>query len=97
MSGNEPLEQDEGVTLDAELRRAIQHRRAAQERAAETREELRLLLERAREILEGASGHPSQPSASEQPGEDLTARTQPSPAPTHPPADSADSPDVPAT
>jgi hypothetical protein len=67
MSRIDPLEQDEALTLEAELRRALQHRRAAQQQAQETREELSRLIDRARAILErGSPGAPAPgPSAEE--------------------------------
>jgi hypothetical protein len=46
-----PRDHNEQAVLEAELRRAIQHRRAAQERAEETRQDLQRLMERAKEIL----------------------------------------------
>jgi hypothetical protein len=46
-----PRDHDEQAVLEAELRRAIQHRRAAQERAEETRHDLQRLMERAKEML----------------------------------------------
>ena len=48
----DPLDQDDTATLEAELRRAIQHRDAAQARAAEAGRELQRVMERARELLE---------------------------------------------
>lgn len=44
--------QDDSTTLEAELRRAIQHRDAAQARALEAGRELQVVMERARELLE---------------------------------------------
>lgn len=51
MTEEDPLLQDDALTLEAELRQALQHRRAAQQQADQTRGELNLLMERAREIL----------------------------------------------
>ena len=48
----DPLNQDDTATLGAELRRAIQHREAAQARAAEAGRELQKVMERARDLLE---------------------------------------------
>ena len=48
----DPLEQDEWSTLEAELRRAEQHRSAAYERMRETQREVEALVERARELTE---------------------------------------------
>jgi hypothetical protein len=56
----EPLEQDEGVTLEAELRQAMQHRRAAIEQARETQAQLESLIARARVLLNSSpasTGH----------------------------------------
>lgn len=47
----DPFAQDDAVTLEAELRQALQHQRAAFEQAEETREEMRRLMERARDLL----------------------------------------------
>lgn len=52
----DPMRQDETLTLQAELRRALQHQRAAHQQAQETREELQRLLDRARNILERRRG-----------------------------------------
>jgi|GEM_PF-6391156 len=48
----EPLEQDDWSTLQAELRRAEQHRLAAYERLRETQREVEALLARARELTQ---------------------------------------------
>jgi hypothetical protein len=56
----EPLEQDEGMTLEAELRQALQHQRAALEHARETRSQLERLIARARMLLSSppaSAGH----------------------------------------
>jgi hypothetical protein len=47
-----PLEQDEQTTLQAQLREALQHQRAALERFREAREDLEQVLERAREMAD---------------------------------------------
>jgi hypothetical protein len=47
-----PLDQHDTATLEAELRQALQHLRAAQAQAAETREALRETMLRARGILD---------------------------------------------
>jgi hypothetical protein len=52
----DPGAQDDLVTLEAELRRAVQHQRAEMERAREAQEELSRLIERARTALERARG-----------------------------------------
>ena len=49
----EPEEAEELVGLEAELREAIQHRRAALARVRETQVELEQLIERAKRLLEG--------------------------------------------
>lgn len=49
---DDPFLQDERLTLEAGLREALQHRRAAEEQAEETRAELSRLMRRARQILE---------------------------------------------
>lgn len=46
------FQQDENATLEAELRRAIQHRDAAQARAVEAERELQEVMRRAKELLE---------------------------------------------
>jgi hypothetical protein len=46
------FQQDENATLEAELRRAIQHRDAAQARAVEAGRELQEVMRRAKELLE---------------------------------------------
>ena len=51
-TGPDPTAQDELVTLEAELRRALQHQRAEMERAREAQEEVARLVERARGALE---------------------------------------------
>jgi hypothetical protein len=51
MSPFEPLEQDETLTLEAELRQAVQHLRAAQAQVADTQASLAETIQRAREIL----------------------------------------------
>ena len=48
---SEPWEQDELTTLEAELRRALQHQRAAYEQMRETQSALEALLERAQRLL----------------------------------------------
>lgn len=53
----DPMRQDDALTLEAELRRALQHQRAAQQRAAEMREELQRLVDRAGVILERCAGN----------------------------------------
>ena len=53
-AGPDPAAQDDLVTLEAELRRAVQHQRAEMERAREAQEELSRLIERARAALERA-------------------------------------------
>jgi hypothetical protein len=55
----DPLAQDEDLTLEAELRQALQHQRAAFEQAEETREEMRRLMERARNLLKRTRSAPS--------------------------------------
>lgn len=52
----EPLEQDERTTLEAELRRAVQHRHAAQEQLRDTQREVEALVARARELIERSRG-----------------------------------------
>ena len=47
----EPMEQDEWSTLEAELRRATQHRTAAYEQMMETQREVQALMARAQELL----------------------------------------------
>jgi hypothetical protein len=47
-----PLEQDEQTTLQAQLREALQHQRAALERFREAREDLEQVLERARQMAD---------------------------------------------
>lgn len=46
------FQQDENATMEAELRRAIQHRDAAQARAVEAGRELQEVMRRAKELLE---------------------------------------------
>lgn len=53
-SGPDPAAQADLATLEAELRRALQHQRAEMERAREAQEELSRLIERARTALERA-------------------------------------------
>lgn len=48
---SEPLQQDEWSTLEAELRRAVQHRQAAFEQMQETQREVEALMARARRLL----------------------------------------------
>ena len=48
---SEPLHQDEWSTLEAELRRAVQHRQAAFEQMQETQREVEELMARARRLL----------------------------------------------
>jgi uncharacterized coiled-coil DUF342 family protein len=48
---SEPLQQDEWSTLEAELRRAVQHRQAAFEQMQETQREVEALMARARQLL----------------------------------------------
>jgi hypothetical protein len=52
--GDDPIVQDEMETLQAELREALQHQRAAVERMEETQAEVKALLERARKLLHRA-------------------------------------------
>ena len=52
--GPDSSSEEELVTLEAELRRALQHQRAEMERAREAQEELSRLIERARGALERA-------------------------------------------
>jgi hypothetical protein len=47
-----PLEQEELRTLEAELREALQHQRAAYERMVETQRAVEDLLARARSLLD---------------------------------------------
>ena len=49
---------EELTGLEAELRQAIQHRRAALERVRETQAELEELMERARRLLAERGGDP---------------------------------------
>jgi hypothetical protein len=51
---SDPLEQEELRTLEAELRAALQHQRAAYERLAETQRAIEDLLARARSLLDRA-------------------------------------------
>ena len=53
-AGPDPAAQDDVMTLEAELRRALQHQRAEMERAREAQEELSRLIERARGALDRA-------------------------------------------
>ena len=48
---SEPFQQDEWSTLEAELRRAVQHRQAAFEQMQETQREVEELMARARRLL----------------------------------------------
>ncbi len=48
---SEPFQQDEWSTLEAELRRAVQHRQAAFEQMQETQREVEALMARARQLL----------------------------------------------
>ena len=50
---------DDMVTLEAELRRALQHQRAEMERAREAQEEVSRLIERARAALDRAREGPT--------------------------------------
>ncbi len=52
----DPLAQDEGPTLEAELRQALQHQRAAIEQARETQVQLERLIARAGKLLESQCG-----------------------------------------
>jgi hypothetical protein len=52
----EPVEQSEIVTLEAELRAALQQQRAALERVQEAQAEVEALLRRARELLARREG-----------------------------------------
>jgi hypothetical protein len=52
----DPLSQGEPLTLEAKLRQALQRRRAAQQQAQETREELARLMARARELRRRPDG-----------------------------------------
>ena len=49
-----PLHQDDIDTLEAELRRAVQHRDAAQAQAMEAGRELQRVMNRAEELLDRA-------------------------------------------
>lgn len=53
---NDPLKQDEMATLEAELRRALQHQRAAYERMQETQTAVEGLLQRAQMLLTRVRG-----------------------------------------
>jgi hypothetical protein len=55
-AAGDPLGQEEIGTLEAELREALQHQRAAVERMRETQTEVETLLRRARELLERRNG-----------------------------------------
>lgn len=48
---NDPIDQGDGATREAELRRALQHQAAAYERMRETQRELDALVRRARELI----------------------------------------------
>ena len=48
---SEPMDQDEWSTLEAELRRAVQHRQAAYEQMQETQREVEALMARARRLI----------------------------------------------
>lgn len=52
MSDEETLGQDDWSTLQAELREAVQHQRAAYEQMLERQRELEAAVERARVLLE---------------------------------------------
>ena len=52
----DPLHQDDVAALEAELRRAIQHRDAAQRHAMEAELELQRVMMRAREVLNATRG-----------------------------------------
>ena len=58
---SEPWKQDELTTLEAELRRALQHQRAAYEQMRETQSALETLLERAQHLLRRARQTQSTP------------------------------------
>jgi hypothetical protein len=62
---DDPLGQDEIETLQAELRQALQHQRAALEHMAETQAELRRLMDRARGLLDAERVDPEAESAPE--------------------------------
>jgi hypothetical protein len=49
-----PVEESDIETLEAELRQALQHQRAAVERVQETQAEVESLMRRARSLLERA-------------------------------------------
>jgi hypothetical protein len=48
---SDPLEQGEWSTLEAELRQALQHQKAAYEQMVETQREVEELMDRARKLL----------------------------------------------
>lgn len=48
---NNPIEQGDDATLEAEVRRSLQHQAAAYERMRETQRELDALVRRARELI----------------------------------------------
>jgi hypothetical protein len=48
----DPIEQDDLATLEAELREALQHQRAAVARVQETQGKVQELMRRARQLLE---------------------------------------------
>jgi hypothetical protein len=57
----EPSGPEDWATLEAGLREAIQHRRAALERVRETQAELEALIERARRLLAAGAEPPEGP------------------------------------
>lgn len=59
---SDPIEQDDLATLEAELREALQHQRAAVARVQETQGEVQELMRRARELI-GRIEAPEDPSA----------------------------------
>jgi acyl-CoA reductase-like NAD-dependent aldehyde dehydrogenase len=59
---SDPLEQGEWSTLEAELRQALQHQKAAYEQMMETQREVEELLARARKALEARKPEPSEES-----------------------------------
>jgi hypothetical protein len=62
---SEPLEQGEWTTLDAELRAALQHQRAAYEQMMEAQRALDEVVARAKHLVEGAE---EAPRPADQPG-----------------------------
>jgi hypothetical protein len=57
----DPIGQDELATLEAELREALQHQRAAVARVQETQAKVQELMRRARALLERIEG-PEEPA-----------------------------------